>query len=146
MNRCGGFPLLSTPHSLSLASEQTIKDLKRAQGHHRGGRRVDLANWALWTSPKFTTGVKYRFHQGSWPDQRSGNSNQPSPPYPIQCTKFISKFLWSEMQSIILRLCVWRMRKTHLKLKMCWFFGVQYILMLTYRSLTIYFVIKYYER
>ena len=27
-------------------------------------RRADLANWDLWTSPKFTTGVKYQFHQG----------------------------------------------------------------------------------
>ena len=27
-------------------------------------RRVDLANWALQTSSKFTTGVKYQFHQG----------------------------------------------------------------------------------
>ena len=26
--------------------------------------RVDLGNWALRTSPKFTTGVKYQFHQG----------------------------------------------------------------------------------
>ena len=26
-------------------------------------RRVDLANWALQTSPKFITRVKYQFHQ-----------------------------------------------------------------------------------
>ena len=32
MNRCDSFPLLSAPHSLSLASEQTLKDLKRSQG------------------------------------------------------------------------------------------------------------------
>ena len=38
-------------------------------------RRVDLANWALRTSPKFITGVKYQFHQGFWPDQWSGNPN-----------------------------------------------------------------------
>ena len=44
-------------------------------------RRVDLANWALWTSPKFTTRVKYQFHQGFWPDQRSGNPNHPLPPH-----------------------------------------------------------------
>ena len=25
---------------------------------------MDLANWALRTSPKFTTGVKYQFHKG----------------------------------------------------------------------------------
>ena len=24
---------------------------------------MDLANWALRTSPKFTTGIKYQFHQ-----------------------------------------------------------------------------------
>ena len=37
MDRCGIFPLLSAPYSLSLASEQTLKDLKRSQGHRRGG-------------------------------------------------------------------------------------------------------------
>ena len=42
-------------------------------------RRVDLANWVLRTSPKFTTGVKYQSHQGFWTDQRSGNPNHPSP-------------------------------------------------------------------
>ena len=26
---------------------------------------MDLANWVLWTSPKFTTGVKYQFHKVS---------------------------------------------------------------------------------
>ena len=41
---------------------------------------MDLARWALRTSPKFTTGVKYLFHQGFWLDQRSGNLNHPSPP------------------------------------------------------------------
>ena len=34
-------------------------------------RSVDLANWALRTSPKFTTGVKYQYRQGFLPDQRS---------------------------------------------------------------------------
>ena len=34
---------------------------------------MDLANWALRTSPKFTTEVKYQFHQGFSPDQRSEN-------------------------------------------------------------------------
>ena len=42
-------------------------------------RRVDLPNWAFRTSRKFTTGVKYLFHQGFWPDQRSRNPNHPSP-------------------------------------------------------------------
>ena len=70
------------PHpTLSLASKQTLKDLKRSQGSNVEVRRVDLANWALQTPPKFTTGVKYQFHQGFWPDQRSGNPNHPSPPY-----------------------------------------------------------------
>ena len=69
------------PHpTLSLASEQTLKDLKRSQGTSKKVRRVELANWALWTSSKFTTCVKYQFHQGFWPDQRSRNPKHPSPP------------------------------------------------------------------
>ena len=77
INMCGSFTLLSAPYSLSLslslslASEQTLNYLKRSQGPQRRGERVDLANWALRTSPKFTTGIKYQFHQGFWPDQRS---------------------------------------------------------------------------
>ena len=55
INRCGSFPLLSAPHSLLSTTEV---------------RRVDLANWVLRTSPKFTTGVKYQFHQGFF--NRSG--------------------------------------------------------------------------
>ena len=47
------------PHpTLSLTSEQTLKDLRSSDGHHEEGRRVGYANWALRTSPKFTTGVK----------------------------------------------------------------------------------------
>ena len=43
------------PHSiLSLAPEQTLEDLKRSQGHKRGGKESGLANWALRISPKFT--------------------------------------------------------------------------------------------
>ena len=79
MNRCASFPLLSASHSL-LASEQTLKDLKRSQGHHVEVRRVDLVNWSLPTSPKFTREVKYQFHQRFWPAQRSGNPNHPYPP------------------------------------------------------------------
>ena len=30
---------LSSLHSLSLASEQTLKDLKKSQGHQRGGEK-----------------------------------------------------------------------------------------------------------
>ena len=37
MNRCGSIPLLFPRPILSLVSEQTFKDLKRAQGHKRGG-------------------------------------------------------------------------------------------------------------
>ena len=65
MDRCGSFPLLSAPHSFfSIWTDDP-----------RGtsvGMRVDLANWALRTSPKFTTRIKY-FHQSFWPNQRSGN-------------------------------------------------------------------------
>ena len=69
------------PHPiLPLAFEQTLKDLKRSQGTNEEVRRVDMANWALRTSLKFATGVKHQLHQGFWPDQRSGNANQPSPP------------------------------------------------------------------
>ena len=50
------------PHpTFSLTSEQILKDLERSQRHHMEVRRVDLANWALLTSPKFTTWVKYQF-------------------------------------------------------------------------------------
>ena len=60
------------PHTtLFLASEQTLKDLKHPRGTNDEVRRVDLVNWALRTSPKFISGVKYQFHQGFWPDQRS---------------------------------------------------------------------------
>ena len=69
------------PHpTLSLASEQTLQDLKDPKGTNVEVRRVDLANWARRTSPKFTAGVKYNFHQGFWPDHRSRNPNHPSPP------------------------------------------------------------------
>ena len=74
--RMNSFPLLSAPHSLF----RIWTDLKRSQRHREEVRRVDLTNWALWTSPKFTTGVKYEFHQGFWADQRSRNPNHPSPP------------------------------------------------------------------
>ena len=45
MNRCGSFPLLSTP--LPLASEQTLKDPRGTNVVVWG---VDLVNWALRTS------------------------------------------------------------------------------------------------
>ena len=52
------------PPTLSSASEQTLKDLKRFGGTTVEVRRVDLTNWALRTSPKFTTRFKYQFHEG----------------------------------------------------------------------------------
>ena len=64
------------PHpTLSLASEQTLKDLKDPRAINVEVRGVNLANWDLRTSPKFTRGVKYQFHQGFWVDHRSGNHN-----------------------------------------------------------------------
>ena len=39
-----------------------------------------LKDGDLYSRPKFATGVKHQFHQGFWPDQRSGNPNHPSPP------------------------------------------------------------------
>ena len=74
MDRCSNFPFLSAPHSL-FASEQSLNDLKRSQWHQSDLTRVDLTNWVLWTPLKFTTGFKYQFHQGFWPDQTSGNLN-----------------------------------------------------------------------
>ena len=77
MNRCVSFPLFSAPHSL-FSIWTNLKRSEKIPGAPT--RRVDVASWALRTSPKFTTGVKYQFHQGFWPDQRSGNPNHPSPP------------------------------------------------------------------
>ena len=60
MNRCGSFPLLSA----SLAFKQTLKYLKNSRDSNEEVRKVDLADWALRTSPKFATGVKYQFQHG----------------------------------------------------------------------------------
>ena len=68
MNRCCIIPCFSAPHSL-------FSIWKDPRGVSVEVRRVDLANWALRMSPKLTTGVKYIFHWGFWPDQRSGNPN-----------------------------------------------------------------------
>ena len=79
MNRCGSFPLLSAPHSLF----SFWTDLKRSEKIICTSvemRRGDLVNWALRTSPKFTTGVKYQLYRDFWPDQRSENHNDPSSP------------------------------------------------------------------
>ena len=85
----------------SLVREQTLKkDLKRNQGTSVEVKRVDLANWAIRTSPKFTTGVKYQFHQGLWPDQRSGNTSHPSPPYIMSCTNLNRPPVWCSGQHV----------------------------------------------
>ena len=62
-------------------------DLKRSE-KNPGAPTWRWGEW-IWltgsfrTSPKFTTGVKYQFHQGFWPDKRSGNPNYPSPPVAV---------------------------------------------------------------
>ena len=56
-SRCFPYP------TLSLASGQTLKDLKRSQGLQHGGEESGLGQLVLQISPKFTTGVKYQFHQ-----------------------------------------------------------------------------------
>ena len=48
------------PHpTLSVASEQTLKDLKRSQGTNVEVRRAVLAKWALRNSPKWNI-MKYK--------------------------------------------------------------------------------------
>ena len=76
MNRCGSFPLLSAPHS--LFSIWTV--LERSE-KIPGAPAWRCREWICltWPSgPKFTTGVKYQFNQGFWPDHRYGNPNDPS--------------------------------------------------------------------
>ena len=71
------------PHSTLHTLFSIWTDLKRSEkipGAPTWWWGVDLANWALWTSRKFTTEVKYQFHRDFWADQRSGNHNHPSPP------------------------------------------------------------------
>ena len=62
--------------TLSLASEQTLKIWKDPRGTNEEARRVDLANWALRTSPKFATRVKPQFHLGflTWSEFRKSQS------------------------------------------------------------------------
>ena len=43
--------------TLFLASKQTLKNWKHPRGPNVEMRRIDLTNWALWTSQKFTTGL-----------------------------------------------------------------------------------------
>ena len=73
-NRCGSSRCFPHP-TLSLATVKNLNFLN-PRGSNEEVRRVDLANWALRTSPKFTTGVKYQFHQGFWSDQRSRNAQR----------------------------------------------------------------------
>ena len=81
LDRCCSFPLLSAPHSL-------FGIWKDPRGNNVEVRRVDLANWALRTSPKLTTGVKYQFRV-FLPDQRSGNPYHPSPVISSTGLKFL---------------------------------------------------------
>ena len=62
--------------------------------------RVDLANWAFRISPKFSTGIKYQFYQGFWPDQRSGNPNYSSPCYLLFA--FITWVVYGPQKSIFI--------------------------------------------
>ena len=78
---CSSFPLLSAPHFLFSIWTDLIRSEKiPGAPTWRWGEWIWLY-WALRVSSKFTTGVKYQFHQGFWPDQRSGNPNNPSPPH-----------------------------------------------------------------
>ena len=63
------------------------------------------ATWALRASPIFATGVKYQFHQGFWPDQRSGNPNHPSPIFVIkgeQLCRIWSNYRYAGKNQLIL--------------------------------------------
>ena len=64
MNGCSSFPLLSAPHSLLSIWTDLERSEKIPEGTNMEVRRVDLVNWTLRTSPKFTTGVKYQLHEG----------------------------------------------------------------------------------
>ena len=82
MNRCGSFPLLSAPRSLSLFSVWT--NLKRSE-KIPGAPTRRWGEWIWLTGPSglhrnSPQGLNISFIMGFWPDQRSGNSNHPSPP------------------------------------------------------------------
>ena len=80
MNRCGSFLFLSAPHSLF----SIWTDLKRSE-------RIPGAatwSWGEWTWLTGTYGLQRnspqglnQFHQGFWPDKRSGILNESSLPY-----------------------------------------------------------------
>ena len=56
IDRCGSFPLLSAPHSLFSIWTDHKKYWEDPRGTNVEVRIVDLANWGLRTSSKFTTG------------------------------------------------------------------------------------------
>ena len=56
-------PVVFAPHSLIIIS-RNLENLKRSQEHQRRGEESGIGYWALRTSRKFTTWVKYHFHQG----------------------------------------------------------------------------------
>ena len=60
---CSFTRVLSAPHSLFRICTD-LKSSENPRGTSEEVRRVDLASWALRTSPKFITGFKYQFHQG----------------------------------------------------------------------------------
>ena len=74
IHRCCSFPLLFTPHSLF----SIWTDLERSEKIPKAPK-WRWGEWIWLTGPsglhRFTTRVKYQFHQGFWPDQRSGNPN-----------------------------------------------------------------------
>ena len=80
MDRCGSLPLLSAPHSLF----SIWTDLKRTE-KIPGAPMWRLGEWIGLTGP---SGLHLNSPQGLnigsirvfWPDQGSGNPNQPSPP------------------------------------------------------------------
>ena len=90
INRRGRFPCFPYP-TLSLASELAKKKTwKYPSSPNVEVRRVDLANWALRTSPKFTIGVKYQFHQGFFFIRSKIRKSQS--PFSPQITKMLTIF------------------------------------------------------
>ena len=84
IDRCGSFPLLSAPHSLF----SIWTDLKRSE-KIPGPPTWRWGEWIWLTGP---SGLHWNSPQGLnissisfWPDQRSGNHNQPSSPKTIIC-------------------------------------------------------------
>ena len=57
MNRCGSFPLFSATHSFFSIWTDLKNIWKDPRGTNEEVMRVDLANWALRNSYKFTTGL-----------------------------------------------------------------------------------------